>query len=67
MMRRSLMIIPTMLLCSMWTVGCDTTDELHRPKTEQRTMIIGGVPANDLDYKMPHEDVALNEAATNDD
>lgn len=67
MMRRSLMIIPTMLLCSVGIVGCDTTDELHRPKTEQRTMIIGGVPANDLDYKIPHEDVALNEAAASDD
>jgi hypothetical protein len=48
-------------------VGCDTTDELHRPQNEHRTMIIGGVPVNDHDYKLPREDVALNEAAADDD
>ncbi len=65
-MKRSLLIIPTMMLCSVWIVACDTTDELHRTK-EQRTMIIGGVPANDLDYKLPREDVALNEAAASNE
>ena len=30
--------------------GCD--DPLNKPKTDTRSMIIGGVPVHDYDYKM---------------
>ncbi|MGL3045367.1 NF038215 family lipoprotein [Acinetobacter pecorum] len=30
--------------------GCD--DAMNKPKTESRTMIIGGVPVHDRNYKM---------------
>ncbi|EXA68239.1 MULTISPECIES: NF038215 family lipoprotein [Acinetobacter] len=30
--------------------GCD--DPLNKPKTDTRSMIIGGVPVHDHDYKM---------------
>lgn len=30
--------------------GCD--DHLNKPKTDTRSMIIGGVPVHDHDYKM---------------
>ena len=67
MSKLSQAVLPMLCLCSFWMVGCDTTDELHRPQNEHRTMIIGGVPVKDLDYKLPREDVALNEAAADDD
>lgn len=31
--------------------GCD--DPLNKPKTDTRSMIIGGVPVHDHDYKRP--------------
>ncbi|WP_180080241.1 MULTISPECIES: NF038215 family lipoprotein [unclassified Acinetobacter] len=67
MSKLSLMVVPLVLLGSVSLVGCDTTDELHRPKTDNRAMIIGGVPVYEQDYKIPKEDVALNEAAASDD
>lgn len=30
--------------------GCD--DTMNKPKTETRTMIIGGVPVHDQDYQL---------------
>jgi len=30
--------------------GCD--DAMNKPKTETRTMIIGGVPVHDQDYQL---------------
>ena len=30
--------------------GCD--DAMNKPKTETRTMIIGGVPVHEQDYKL---------------
>lgn len=31
--------------------GCDAKEDLNKPKTKLRTMIIGGVPAFDHDYQ----------------
>mgnify|MGYP003483377374 FL=1 len=33
-------------------VACDTQQTTQQHKTESRTMIIGGVPAHDKDYKV---------------
>ncbi|WP_171264747.1 NF038215 family lipoprotein [Acinetobacter sp. ANC 4558] len=33
-------------------VACDSTENFNKPKTDQRTMIIGGVPAFDQDYQL---------------
>jgi hypothetical protein len=65
-MNRTLLLIPSILFCSLWMAACDTTDELHRPE-EQRTMIIGGVPAHDQDYKLTRHELALNEPVANGD
>ena len=42
--------IMTCLLLGM--AGCDAKDDLNKPRTEVRTMIIGGVPASDHDYQL---------------
>ena len=31
--------------------GCDAKDDLNKPQTMVRTMVIGGVPVADHDYK----------------
>ncbi|MGE8539408.1 MAG: NF038215 family lipoprotein [Acinetobacter sp.] len=39
------------LVCVMLSLsGCD--DAMNKPKTETRTMIIGGVPVHDQDYQL---------------
>lgn len=35
--------------------ACDSTESLNKPRTEIRTMIIGGVPVHDRDYQLNHE------------
>mgnify|MGYP003427975158 CR=1 FL=1 len=35
--------------------------DLNQPRTEARTMIIGGVPVHDRDYKLPSQDMAFNQ------
>ncbi|NNG99888.1 NF038215 family lipoprotein [Acinetobacter sp. ANC 5414] len=32
--------------------ACDAKDDYNKPKTEVRTMIIGGVPVHDSDYRL---------------
>ena len=41
--------IMTCLLLGM--AGCDAKDDLNKPQTMVRTMVIGGVPVADHDYK----------------
>lgn len=38
-----------LLLSSL--AGCDN-DKMNKPKTEVRTMIIGGMPVHDHDYRL---------------
>jgi hypothetical protein len=46
------MLSITLTAClSLFLVACDAKDNVNRPKTETRTMIIGGVPAYDKDYQ----------------
>lgn len=32
--------------------ACDAKDDYNKPKTEVRTMIIGGIPVHDSDYRL---------------
>ena len=32
--------------------ACDAKDDYNKPKTEVRTMIIGGVPVHEQDYRL---------------
>ena len=32
--------------------ACDAKDDYNKPKTEVRTMIIGGVPVHQQDYRL---------------
>ncbi|OAL76370.1 NF038215 family lipoprotein [Acinetobacter terrae] len=32
--------------------ACDAKDDYNKPKTEVRTMIIGGMPVHDSDYRL---------------
>lgn len=45
-MRRIALLIVS--LGVTWLAACDTTDHMNKP----RTMIIGGVPVHDHDYKL---------------
>ena len=49
--------ITACLLLSL--AGCDAKDDLNKPKAEVRTMIIGGVPAHDQDYRIPKDSAVL--------
>lgn len=31
--------------------ACDSTEHFNKPRTEQRSMVIGGMPVFDQDYK----------------
>lgn len=44
--------ISILMVFAFMLSACDT-DQIQRPKTESRTMIIGGVPVNDHDYTLP--------------
>lgn len=39
--------------------ACDVKRELNQPKTQTRTMIIGGVPVHERDYKLPVQSMVL--------
>ncbi|TCB78240.1 NF038215 family lipoprotein [Acinetobacter sp. ANC 4173] len=45
--------ISFVLICMMagLLTACDAKDELNKPKTMVRTMVIGGVPVADHDYQ----------------
>ncbi|NHB57594.1 hypothetical protein G9F32_06010 [Acinetobacter sp. 194] len=53
-MKKLSMILATILVSnvSLLLVACDAHDNVNRPKTEMRTMIIGGVPTHDADYQL---------------
>ncbi|ATO19720.1 hypothetical protein BS636_08655 [Acinetobacter sp. LoGeW2-3] len=40
--------------------GCDN-DKMNKPKTEVRTMIIGGMPVHDHDYHLPKPQLIAQE------
>jgi len=42
-------------------VGCDAREEMQPPAAEVRTMIIGGVPVSEQDYKLPRDEIAFSE------
>lgn len=46
--------ISFMLICIMagLLTACDAKDDLNKPKTMVRTMVIGGMPVADHDYKL---------------
>ena len=54
------------LIVSMLLTGCDTTDSLNKPSEKTRTMIIGGMPVHDHDYKVMQTESAWNEASAQD-
>ena len=39
----------------------DAKKDLNQPRTEARTMIIGGVPVHDRDYKLPSQEMAFDQ------
>lgn len=47
--------------------ACDAKEDLSKPQTEARTMIIGGIPVNERDYRRPKDELAFNEAIAQDD
>ncbi|WP_347456575.1 NF038215 family lipoprotein [Acinetobacter thermotolerans] len=54
-MKKLSYLLFTMLLSSL--TGCDN-DHINQPKTtEARTMIIGGVPVQDRDYRLPQPQI----------
>lgn len=57
LMLMSLCIVPLLQ-------ACDVKDPSNKPKTQVRSMIIGGMPTNDHDYKLPEkllvEDLSAN-------
>lgn len=46
---------------SLLIMGCDTAETLNQPRAETRTMIIGGMPVHDHDYKVLQTESAWNE------
>lgn len=44
------------MACMLLSVaGCDAKEDLNKPRTEVRTMIIGGMPVHDQDYRIPKD------------
>lgn len=53
MQKRSRILIRIFILMfAVFIAGCDAKDSLNKPKTELRTMIIGGMPVHDHDYML---------------
>ena len=50
--------ISFILMCLMagLLTACDAKDDLNKPKTEVRSMVIGGMPVADDDYKLIAQD-----------
>ncbi|WP_442855636.1 NF038215 family lipoprotein [Acinetobacter sp. NCu2D-2] len=44
--------------------ACDQKDSLNQPKTQTRTMIIGGVPVHDHDYQLLADNVSTEPKQT---
>ncbi len=54
-------LVPIFMLIFLVSItGCDAKDSLNKPKTESRTMIIGGMPVHDHDYILADPHHALN-------
>lgn len=47
-------------------MGCDTSESLDQSRVKTRTMIIGGMPVHDHDYKVLQTETAWNEANPQD-
>lgn len=59
-MMKTLSTLVLVLLLTQLT-ACDAKKDLNQPRTEARTMIIGGVPVYDRDYKLPSQEMAFNQ------
>lgn len=59
-MMKTLSTLVLVLLLTQLT-ACDAKKELNQPRTEARTMIIGGVPVHDRDYKLPSKEMAFDQ------
>ena len=44
--------------------ACDAKDDYNKPKTEVRSMIIGGVPVHDQDYLLPKQEASVRPEQT---
>ncbi|ANF82347.1 hypothetical protein A3K93_09185 [Acinetobacter sp. NCu2D-2] len=49
---------------SYFMAACDQKDSLNQPKTQTRTMIIGGVPVHDHDYQLLADNVSTEPKQT---
>lgn len=54
---RSLILI---FIVPLLLTACDSKDTVNQPKTQTRSMIIGGMPVNDHDYKILAEQVSVS-------
>lgn len=42
----------TLMCCVIFLTACDVKNDYQKPKTDARTMIIGGMPIHDHDYQL---------------
>lgn len=54
------------LCCVPLLYACEKKDALNKPNTEARTMIIGGVPVHEKDYKLAGNHLSLNNQSLNE-
>ena len=54
-MNKSMMLFPLCTALVALLTACEANNPINKPKAEQRTMIIGGMPVNDRDFKMPEK------------
>lgn len=45
-------LFPVLFSSIFLLMACDVKDDLNKPRTTARTMIIGGVPVHDQDYQV---------------
>lgn len=45
-------LFPVLFSSIFLLMACDVKDDLNKPRTTVRTMIIGGVPVHDQDYQV---------------
>jgi hypothetical protein len=49
---------------SLTLSACDIKNDYNKPKTQVRSMVIGGMPVHDQDYKIPQIGVLETQAHT---
>lgn len=54
------------LMLSLSLFGCDAMQQADDRNIEARTMIIGGVPVHDKDYKLADTHLSLNNQSLNE-